>query len=277
MKSIRLAAFDVDGTLTIDETFTDAVQSAVVSLRERGVETIISTGRTLSEVGSLRTRFPWIRYYILSNGACIWDNEKCAWIYEDLLPVSAARAVYRALEGLDVMTELYADGKIYANAHCTKDPEYYHAQFLEDNLPGSRTLVPDLWQLLHERETGIEKVNMFLHDVTDLQRAYALCRRPDVSLIISLHQSLEANKADSSKGKALKSLCELLDIDLNSAAALGDGTGDISMFKHVGLSLAMGNAPDEVKSQARIAVPRCDADGAAYAIHHYILGQDVAL
>ena len=277
MKSIQLAAFDVDGTLTLDETITDAVQRAIDSLREQNVEVVISTGRSLSEVDSLRTRFPWIRYYILSNGACIWDDETCTWVYEDLLPIGTARALYRALEGLDMLIELYADGKIYANACFEKDLNYYHAHFLEDNLPGSRTSVPDLWQFLKEREAGIEKFNMFFHDAKTLKRAHTICTQPGVSLIVSLHQSLEANSVSSSKGKALKSLCEQLKIDLDDTAALGDGAGDISMFQHVGLPIAMGNAPDEVKSHARIVVPRCDADGAAYAIHHYILGEGITL
>ena len=118
---------------------------------------------------------------------------------------------------------------------------------------------------------------MFFHNPEDLKRASACCNLPGLSLIVSLHQSLEANKANSSKGKALKHLCEALQIDIARAAALGDGTGDISMFETVGWSMAMGNAPDDVKSRAHVVVPRCGQDGAAYAISHYLIGEDVAL
>lgn len=275
--TIQLAAFDVDGTLTMDETYTGAVQAALQSLNRQNVITVVSTGRTLSETAQLRAHFPWIRYYILSNGACIWDNAQGVWMYEDLIPIDTARTVYRALEPLDMMTELYADGKACLSPHCMENPGHYNARFLYDNLPGSRTPVPDLWAFLCAREKGVEKVNMFFHNPEDLKCASACCSLPGLSLIVSLHQSLEANKAGSSKGKALKHLCEALQIDTARAAALGDGTGDISMFETVGWSMAMGNAPDEVKSRTHVVVPCCGEDGAAHAISHYLIREDVSL
>ena len=274
---IQLAAFDVDGTLTMDETYTDAVQTALQSLNRQGIITVVSTGRTLSETAQLRACFPWIRYYILSNGACIWDNEQGAWIYEDLIPIATVRTVCRALEPLDMMTEIYADGKACLHPRCMENPGHYNAQFLYDNLPGSRTPVPDLWDFLCAREKGVEKVNMFFHTPEDLTRASACCNLPGLSLIVSLHQSLEANKAGSSKGRALKHLCDALQIDTARAAALGDGTGDISMFETVGWSMAMGNAPDEVKSRAHVVVPHYREDGAAHAIFQYLIGGTAAL
>ncbi|WP_324608429.1 HAD family hydrolase [Collinsella ihumii] len=47
--------------------------------------------------------------------------------------------------------------------------------------------------------------------------------------------------------------------------AFGDGGNDISMFRCVGTSVAMGNASDEVKAAASHVTPHVDEDGIARA------------
>jgi hydroxymethylpyrimidine pyrophosphatase-like HAD family hydrolase len=43
------------------------------------------------------------------------------------------------------------------------------------------------------------------------------------------------------------------------------------MFAQTELSIAMGNAPDDVKMKARFVTASNEADGLAEAIHRYIL------
>ena len=53
--------------------------------------------------------------------------------------------------------------------------------------------------------------------------------------------------------------------------AMGDSGNDESMLKMAGLGLAMGNAPDFIKTAADAVTERNDADGAAIAIERYAL------
>lgn len=55
---------------------------------------------------------------------------------------------------------------------------------------------------------------------------------------------------DVSKGSGLKELCAHLDVPLEKTIVIGDYYNDIEMMKEAGYSVAMGNAPNEVRMQA---------------------------
>jgi hydroxymethylpyrimidine pyrophosphatase-like HAD family hydrolase len=74
-----------------------------------------------------------------------------------------------------------------------------------------------------------------------------------------------------SKGQALHELVDYLDVDLSQAVAIGDSFNDLPTFKVVGFSVAMGNAPTEVKEQADWIAPSVYDDGVAVAIETLIL------
>src|SRR5215472_5139598 len=54
-------------------------------------------------------------------------------------------------------------------------------------------------------------------------------------------------------------------------AALGDQPNDVLMFKKSGLSVAMGNASDEVKGQANFVTTSYEEEGFANAVEQFIL------
>ena len=56
------------------------------------------------------------------------------------------------------------------------------------------------------------------------------------------------------KGAGLLTLCRELNVDPNHVAAIGDSHNDLDMFSVVGLSIALPNAPEEVRERADIVV-----------------------
>lgn len=75
----------------------------------------------------------------------------------------------------------------------------------------------------------------------------------------------------ASKGNALAYVCNRLGISLEETLAIGDGNNDISMFKVAGISVAMGNALEDIKQQADFITASNDACGVAEAIQKYVL------
>jgi hypothetical protein len=53
--------------------------------------------------------------------------------------------------------------------------------------------------------------------------------------------------------------------------AIGDGANDVSILSSVGLGVAMGNAPDEVKAVADYVTLDVDHSGVAEAIKRFLL------
>ena len=68
---------------------------------------------------------------------------------------------------------------------------------------------------------------------------------------------------ENSKGKAIKAILKHLNIDRENAVAVGDSNDDISMFKEVGLSIAMGNGKVEAQNEANIVCDTIDNHGLA--------------
>ena len=63
----------------------------------------------------------------------------------------------------------------------------------------------------------------------------------------------------------------VVDLLVERIATLGDQPNDVLMFEKAGLSIAMGNAPDEVKRKADWVTASCAEEGFATAIERLVL------
>lgn len=272
MTKIKLAALDVDGTLVrSDLTLSLTVIEAVQSLKDAGIEVVIATGRCIGELKTLREALPWLRYFIVSNGAVVLDAATNAVVYENRLPLGIARAIERESRRYSVMTEVYADGVSYLNQSCWEQSERYTAAFLHHpSLASGRVPIENVGELLDARKEDIEKLYFTFEHLDDLARLESFCRGFAVDLIVSIHDGLEVNQRGVEKGSGLTTLCACLGIAPEETAAVGDGMADIAMFRRAGLSFAMENALAEVRGSATLVAPDNDSDGAAWAVNRIL-------
>ena len=82
---------------------------------------------------------------------------------------------------------------------------------------------------------------------------------------------LEVFMDGESKAKGLTALLKHLKIDKENLAAIGDAENDVEMLEYAGLSIAMGNAEEEIKEKAHLIAPSNDEDGAALAMKKLLL------
>ena len=68
---------------------------------------------------------------------------------------------------------------------------------------------------------------------------------------------------DATKAKAIEELARIWGISQSEIVAFGDDLNDIDMLSYAGISVAMGNALDEVKAVADFICETCDNDGVA--------------
>ena len=67
-------------------------------------------------------------------------------------------------------------------------------------------------------------------------------------------------------------LSRQLGVPAAEIATIGDQQTDVPMFKLSGLSIAMGNGPDEIKAQASVTTDSYNDEGFAKAMERFILG-----
>ena len=74
------------------------------------------------------------------------------------------------------------------------------------------------------------------------------------------------------KGRGLVALCDALGITLAEAAAFGDSSVDLPMFRMAGVSVAMGNAAADIQDAATFVTLPVDEDGFAAAVDRILAG-----
>ena len=82
---------------------------------------------------------------------------------------------------------------------------------------------------------------------------------------------LDVTNPQANKGAVVDELVKYLGIPASEIATIGDMPNDVLMFKRSGFSIAMGNASDEVKSQASAVTDSYNDEGFAKAVERYLL------
>jgi hydroxymethylpyrimidine pyrophosphatase-like HAD family hydrolase len=94
-----------------------------------------------------------------------------------------------------------------------------------------------------------------------------------VSAARSQRYYLDVTHPTANKGVVIERLSNYYHIPLEQIATLGDQPNDVLMFNRSGLSIAMGNASDEVQRQATYVTASHEDEGFAKAIEQYVLAQ----
>lgn len=74
----------------------------------------------------------------------------------------------------------------------------------------------------------------------------------------------------ATKKEALAKVLELMNYKPSEVIAIGDFYNDLDMIEYVGLGIAMGNAPDDVKEKANEVTLSNDEDGVYHALEKYL-------
>jgi hydroxymethylpyrimidine pyrophosphatase-like HAD family hydrolase len=82
---------------------------------------------------------------------------------------------------------------------------------------------------------------------------------------------LDVTNKNGNKGAVVDYLAQHLGVPAQEIATIGDQQNDVLMFKRSGFSIAMGNASDEVKAQAKAVTASYNDDGFAKAMENFIL------
>lgn len=242
----ELVFCDVDGTLIDDNhQILDDTKKAVRALNERGVPFVIATGRTplgvLPLMRSLGSRAP----FIASNGGFVGDEN----------------AKVLAQTGFDLKTALKirdAARDFLPEAECTA---YCAEKWVVENPDSpaakeeSRVVGVTASKGKPEdciRADGVVQKWLFIDPKDKMPALAAHLKKifPDFVIFVSNENMLEVLPRGISKAWGAREVCRLLNIAPENTVAFGDGVNDLGLFEFAGLSVAMGNAPEDVRQKA---------------------------
>lgn len=263
--TIALVVSDVDGTLvTPDKELTQASIRAVHRLHARGIGfTVISSRppfglRMLIEPLALA-----LPIGAFNGGAMV--GPKLEVIEQRLVPEAAAR------RSVEVLAACGADVWFFTAEHwlaLDADGDYVPRE--RRTLQAEPTLVPDFVPYFARATKIVGSSRDFtkLAACEETMRA-ALGARASVSCSQAYY--LDVTPPGVDKGTFIDALSQRLAVPAAAIAVLGDMENDLAMFRRAGVSIAMGNASDEVKRQASFVTGSNAQDGFAQAIDRYVL------
>ena len=116
-------------------------------------------------------------------------------------------------------------------------------------------------------------------DYDKVERCEAVVRQQfgtHVSASRSQPYYLDVTHPMANKGVVVERLSHYYKIPLEQIATLGDGANDVLMFQRSGLSIALGNASEQVQRQATFVTASNEDEGFAKAVEQFILPWAVA-
>jgi Cof subfamily protein (haloacid dehalogenase superfamily) len=261
---------DVDGTLvTKKKVLTPRAIEAIEELHERGVLFAITSGRPPRGmrmlVDPLEMRGPMAAF----NGGIIVQPDMTI-VDERAIPADVAPAVVDAISAYGLDPWLYREADWYVT-----DPGAPHVATEAATVQFQPTDVPSYDGLL-DRAVKVVGVSDDLDRVAQCETALQQQFGTHVSAARSQPYYLDVTHPTANKGVVIERLSNYYQIPLGQVATLGDQLNDVLMFERSGLSVAMGNASDEVKRTATFVTASNEDEGFAKAIEQFILPRAVA-
>jgi Cof subfamily protein (haloacid dehalogenase superfamily) len=253
---------DIDGTLRDNnKNISDRTVNVIKSITDKGIQVVLCSGRQQKYIENISRYCNASKFVISSTGGSIYDYENDQLMYANSMDKDAVISLYKIAQNADV--------RFLMNA--------------PDNIVTTKVKYNDgLEKLLEEPiETFVNNNSVFQCTVGDNEYLKIKKIIPSIEQVVNceikaMHRSLKDDSAPktgyiycdvsnetTSKGKAVRKFCEIFGIKKEETIAIGDDSNDVSMFKEVGLSVAMGNANDKIKEIADVVTLSNEEDGVA--------------
>jgi Cof subfamily protein (haloacid dehalogenase superfamily) len=260
MTRIALVVSDVDGTLlTKDKTLTDDAKAAVRRLHEAGIGFTITSSRPTIGMRFLIEPLAITLPVGAFNGSCIVDP-KLNPIEQHLIPAAAAQRC------LDVLNEFGVDIWLFTNEEwLTRHPDGEYVPHEKRAIRADPTIVTDFAPYLE----AACKIVGSSSDAALLQACEAAMQTAlgaEATAVRSQSYYLDVTPPGCDKGTFVQTIAKRQGISTVVVATIGDMQNDLAMFRKSGLSIAMGNATDDVKKVATHVTASNEDEGFAKAI-----------
>ncbi|MHC0036599.1 Cof-type HAD-IIB family hydrolase [Pseudoneobacillus sp. C159] len=280
---IRCIATDMDGTLvSASHVITEENKQAVLAAQAQGIKVVVATGRSYEEAKYVLEEAGLQCPMILVNGAEIRTADGTL-IGENPIEKSEAADIAKLLLENEIYFEVYTTKGTYTSdrekglalivdiffsINPDADRDFIHEEARIRFSEGNIHVVDDYDLLFHSDNHKILKFLVFSFDEEKLTTARRAMEHFDnVVVTSSARGNIEITHKQAQKGVALEQYVKEHGISLAETMAIGDNFNDVSMFKRVGRSVAMGNAAEEIKVMCDFVTTTNEESGVGKAIY----------
>lgn len=267
---------DLDGTLLgRDRQISSYTEQVLTRAARRGVVIVPATGRFYGAIPASLRRLPFIRYFVLMNGAQVYDCVSQNALYRAELPVEVAGRIFARLSALPATIDCFVDDNCgYMDArYYSRVEEWVLDLNARQIILETRRPVENLPRHILGLGKPVQKIQSFFKDIALRDHVMLEFSEefPEISVACSLPGNIEITHRRATKGEALRFLCGHLNIDPAQVMAFGDERNDCTMLELAGVGVAMANAVPQAKDAADLLIGPYWEDAVARTIEDFVL------
>ncbi|HDR7355421.1 Hydrolase, haloacid dehalogenase-like family [Bacillus cereus] len=285
---MKLIALDMDGTLLssnleISKENLQAIQTA----KEAGHIVMICSGRAKEDALKLLEEYKLSLPVGASNGAIVYVDGKV--INSRCLQNDKVYKLAKLLEFEGFPYKLYTNKGVYSpytwqdqvmqafeeNKHALdvtlEELERITEKQKKSNLITDFQKIEDV---VNNPELEISKFFILTFNATHRAQLLSMLQEDtDISVTASAPTNVEIMDKHGHKGNGLQEMAAYFNIPIEDTIAIGDNFNDVPMLQVAGLSVAMGNAEEDVKKLCDVVTLTNNEHGVAHAIEKFVLKQ----
>lgn len=264
---IKLAAFDMDGTLLNDKKeITPKTEKVLKELQKQGVELAFITGRVYVSPYYYAKVHGLDLMIAATNGSHVVDKDGKV-IYEAKLEKETVNKVLDLLKDTGFYFHLYPiDGLITSEENSSNLLSEIHGRMpegYEDKM--RRVILP--YDELYNIDDDIYKIIIITDDNEARLKFRELLDKEGIFNSSSWHNNIEITSFKGTKKYGIEAMIESLGISWEDVWAFGDNENDLPMLHLAGHPFIMGNATDAIKEASKATiVGDNDEEGVANAL-----------
>ena len=247
--------FDLDGTMLSQGKLPERAKMALKYAKDKGVLLFLATGRHKSAFEEM----PWMPDvafdgFVTLNGAYCYVGEK-------VLHKSAINS-----DAVSMVAD-YVIKNPQLCLFCEEDDQYAIAsdEKIEAAMEAFGMKKPQLCSPLRAIDAAVFQIITFGKELSGVFR-----QLPGCTFTSWAEGCYDLVAADVNKWAGILPVLDHFGLKPWDVAAIGDGHNDIEMLTNAGYSIAMGNAPDDVKACADYVTGHVDEDGLWGAIRRLV-------
>lgn len=268
--NIKLLCFDLDGTLINSK---GEIGSATINeihrvKQKHGLTVVMATGRPLFSADMFVDEIGAKGASMFYAGALITDVETRIPAFECHLPKPEAQAIVNFCRENKLPLELYSGEEyfvdeitehiaIHRDHYLKHEPQVLDLKKLAARERFLKAVIP------HTPQTGtVSGITEFSRTSTNWAMTSASGAKHSDIIFTNF------TNAYASRTQAFQALLEQHRVKPHQVMSFGDAPADETFIKLAGVGIAMGNAPESLKTIANLTTLSADEDGVGFALKH---------
>lgn len=271
-QDIRLIISDIDGTILNDQHQVDPqLREQIPLLKKENIPFVLASARSPLGMEPIARKLglgdnPLACY----NGALVIKGDPQAYetIIEHPLDKKEIRTFLELVkaEFPSVSINLYS-GKDWIADRLDKWVQ------IEAAITGERPMIQNELIPVLNAQMPVHKL-LLIDQAPVIQKLYGYLQTlefPKTAFYLSKDNYMEVTAKHVSKEQALYEIAQHYQVPLEQVMTIGDNFNDLPMLRLAGLGVAMGNAPEAVKTEAKAVTKSNNEHGVAEAVEKYVL------